>query len=632
MKTKIVGIILILCLTKICSAQQPIESSSLNQFIDDYFKGYIGKSIAGASVVFVQGDAVILEKSLGYAKPEQKIPADPKQTVYQVGSNSKLFVVTAAMQLYEQGKLDLNADINKYLKDMNIKNDFPQPVTMARLLTHTSGVEDRTLGRNQSADGKLMTLGEFFQKYPPRVSVLPGDQLNYSGNAISLAAHVIEEISGEPFYQYVEEHIYAPLKMNHSSFRQPLPDDLLEARAAMPNLPLLIEYPQGGMASTVDDMSHFLIAHLNGGSFKGKSILNPETTSLMQTRHFSPHSEMSGIGYGFFETNINGYTIWMHTGDYQHISVLCLVPEKKFGFFLVMNLQEELHEPVLTNFVGALFNNFFPAQTNTDATRQKTFGNDIARFAGYYRDNSIPKSTIEKFIVGMFFAESNARVIYDDKNNRLIFQPPGAEDKRFQLTQIDDLLFKGGDENLSITVNFRKNNEATNMFISAGALGQYSFEKISWTTSQVPQFLFHLIVLFLFGVWLIVVFVKIIIQYFKRRKGVLVENTLLEKAAFLNLSIVAVLADLGFFLFAVLGFTTISSVAMITGVPALFKILPLFYTAACVAALPLTYFLFMAWKQSFWKLPLRIFFSLITLVAILFIPFCVYWNLFGLNI
>jgi CubicO group peptidase (beta-lactamase class C family) len=608
----------------LCWGQEPLTGDRLARFTEDHLGKHIGETVGSASVVFVNESGVLLEKSLGYARPANRILADPRHTVYQIGSNSKLFVTLAAMQLYEQGKLDLHADIRNYLPGLVLKNRFSLPVTMAHLLTHTSGVEDRKLGRTQPFDQPLMTLREFFERFPPVVAYPPGEQMNYSGNGMTLAAHVVEAISGEPFFQYVENHIYAPLAMQQSSFRQPLPDVLKQNRADMLNLPPLIKYPEGGMASTVDDISHFLIALLHGGEYGANRIAKPETLQLMLTRHFSPHPEMPGIGYGFFEVNLSGNLVWMHTGDYRHISVLCFSPEHKAGFFLVMSLQGELHEPLLTSFTNDFFRTFFPQTGILPSTTSAKDALDPSTMVGTYRDNAVPNSSIEKFIQGLMFGDGDARVTFDGVRGVFQFHPPSS-DKIIDLVQRDGLLFESQDRDLGIKILFRQAASATNLFISAGTLGQYSFRKIPWFWSQVLQLVMHLVVLFLFGAWLL----SILLAYFVRRlRERWFRQCGISSGPLWNVSIVALIALTGALSFVLLGFT-IPNASLIVGVPAMVKVLPVFYTVACLAALPLPISLFRAWRHRVWGLGFRLYFTAVVLAAFLFVPFCIYWNLVG---
>jgi CubicO group peptidase (beta-lactamase class C family) len=615
----------ILCLSGMCWGQQPLTADNVDRFAEDHLRKHLGETVGSASVVVVNESGVLLEKSLGYAKPANRTLADPRQTVYQSGSNSKLFVTVAAMQLYEQNKLNLHADIRNYLPDIVINNRFSQPLTMAQLLTHTSGVEDRKLGRTQPFGQPLMTLGEFFERFPPVVAYPPGEQMNYSGNGMTLAAHVVEAISGEPFFQYVENHIYAPLAMQRSSFRQPLPDVLKQNRAEMLNVPPLIKYPEGGMASTVDDMSHFLIALLHGGAYGANRILKPESLQLMLTRHFSPHPEMPGIGYGFFEVNLSGNRVWMHCGDYRHISVLCISPEHKAGFFLVMSLQGELREPLLTSFANDFFKAFFPQTAIAQPTTSAAAALDPSAMIGTYRDNAVPNSSIEKFIQGLMFGDGDASVTFDKSRGVFQFHPPSS-DKIIDLVHRDGLLFESQDPNFGIKMLFRQTPSTINLFISAGPLGQYSFRKIPWFWAQVPQLVMHLVVLCLFGFWLL----SILLAYFIRRlRATWFHQSGCFSGLLWNVSIVALLALTGCLSFVLLGFT-IPNASLIVGVPAMIKVLPVFYTAACVATLPLPISLFRAWRQGAWGLGFRLYFTVVVFAAfVFFVPFCVYWNLVG---
>src|SRR5215211_421034 len=123
--------------------QGPTDPAEMKAFLDEELGREMEKyHIAGAAVSVVKDGELFFAKGYGYADLENKIPVDPEQTIFRIGSVGKLFTWTAVMQLVEQGKLDLDEDINDYL-DFRIPDTYPQPITLKHLLTHTAGFETR---------------------------------------------------------------------------------------------------------------------------------------------------------------------------------------------------------------------------------------------------------------------------------------------------------------------------------------------------------------------------------------------------------------------------------------------------------------------------------------------------------
>ena len=125
--------------------QGPTDRAELEAFLDDLMARHMEEyHIAGAAVSVVKDGSLFFAKGYGYADIENKVPVDAEQTIFAIGSVGKLFTWTAVMQLVEQGKLDLDADVNSYL-DFRIPDTFPQPITLKHLMTHTAGFEDKLL-------------------------------------------------------------------------------------------------------------------------------------------------------------------------------------------------------------------------------------------------------------------------------------------------------------------------------------------------------------------------------------------------------------------------------------------------------------------------------------------------------
>ena len=290
----------------------------------DGFMPYALKTgdIAGAEVAIVKGGAVVTERGYGFSNVGKRAPVDPKVTMFRPGSVSKLIVWTAVMQQVEAGKIDLDADINKYL-DYNVTGMDGKPITMRELMQHTAGFEEHAKGVISTVNN-LPTFEEMLKAKVPARIFAPGSTPAYSNYGASLAGYIVERVSGEPFDAYLEKHIFQPLDMTHSSFRQPLPAALepfmatgyrVASGEAEP-----FEYvgprPAGSMSASAEDMAHFMIAHLQDGEYHGNRILSAQTAEAM---HNSPYAD--GIGplnrmeLGFFETNINGREVIAHLGD-----------------------------------------------------------------------------------------------------------------------------------------------------------------------------------------------------------------------------------------------------------------------------------------------------------------------------
>ena len=140
---------------------------------------------------------------------------DPATTLFRPGSVSKLFTWTAVMQLVEQGKLDLDRDVNAYL-DFKIPPAFGKPITLRNCMTHTAGFEE--VGKNLFSDDSVHILSNetFVKEWTPERIYPPGQVPAYSNYATALAGYIVQRVSGEPFEDYIDHHIFEPLGMKHA--------------------------------------------------------------------------------------------------------------------------------------------------------------------------------------------------------------------------------------------------------------------------------------------------------------------------------------------------------------------------------------------------------------------------------
>jgi len=352
--------------------------------------------VAGAVVVVVKDGKLLFEKGYGYADVEKHTPVDPKATLFRPGSTSKLFTWTAVMQMVEQGKLDLDKDVNSYL-DFTIPAFDGKPITLRNIMTHTAGFEESIKGLITEKPEELTGLGETLKRWIPDRIYAPGGTPAYSNYATALAGYIVERVSGEPFDTYIDNHIFAPLDMAHSSFHQPLQDALKPGMAQgypQANLPakgyeLIPLAPAGSLASTGDDMAHFMIAHLQDGRYGDKTILQPNTAQMMHTTALTIVPHLPRMDLGFYEQPINGRQVISHGGDTEYFhSYLWLYPDDHVGLFISMNSAgKEGAAHVIRQQLYELFSDrYFPGAGAEGKVDDATAAHDAKLLAGSYEN------------------------------------------------------------------------------------------------------------------------------------------------------------------------------------------------------------------------------------------------------
>ena len=370
--------------------------------------------VPGAVVVIVKDGRVLLEKGYGYSDYGKRIAVDPHSTLFRPGSTSKLFTWTAVMQLVEQGKLDLDADVNNYL-DFKIPARSGRPVTLRLIMTHRTGLGE--VIRDLLTFGEVSpVLDEVVKRYvPPRIWD-PEEGPGYSNYATAVAGYIVQRVSGQPFEDYIREHILVPLDMRNSTFHQPLPPQM------RPNMSIGYETwdapgsgyeivsmaPAGSLASTGEDMAHFMIAHLQLGRYGDGEILKPQTAETMQTTITKAFPDLNGNALGFYEQNINGHRAIAHGGDSDYFhSDLVLFPDDHVGLFISVNakgkdaLGEFLRQSVFEEFAdrylpdAAAAGRPYPATARLDAATAKAHA---AMIAGSYINTRRADSTFVSLI------------------------------------------------------------------------------------------------------------------------------------------------------------------------------------------------------------------------------------------
>ena len=376
--------------------------------------------VPGAVVSVVRGNEVVFAKGYGYADPASGIPPDPDTTLVRVGSVSKVLVWIAVMQRVAAGDLDLDADINRYLRDVVIEDTYPgDPVTLRHLMTHSAGFEERVTGTFRKEGTSPEPLGTALSRGMPRRVRPPGEIFSYSNHGGALAAYAVESVSGQPFEVYAEESIFAPLSMKNSTFLQPPPPALADRVSGgfrftgegyeRQEFEIVTLPPSGGLSTTASDMASLMVCLLNGGEIPGAPGLGDEVVSRLFSVHYTPFPGVEGWRGGFGEMHAGGRYILWHGGATLHAtSLLALFPDERVGLFISFNSGEagDIIQDLLAAFASR--DAFFSDAT---ARKKKTTRAEVTspprvprEVAGLYTATRGPVTSFEK--VFLLFPES----------------------------------------------------------------------------------------------------------------------------------------------------------------------------------------------------------------------------------
>ncbi|WP_372783202.1 serine hydrolase domain-containing protein [Phenylobacterium sp.] len=431
-----------------------------------YFDGLLPDAIsradiAGAVIVIVKDGEPLFERGYGLADIKARRTIDPEKTLFRPGSISKTFTWTAVMQQVEAGKIDLDADVNRYL-DFKIPAYDGKPITMRNLMTHSPGFSDAAKDLIVKDPKTLQSLETLLKAaVPPRIFP-PGTTPAYSNYGASLAGYIVQRVSGEPFAAYVDKHIFVPLGMTHSTFEQPLPArfaaDMAKGYrvASQPAGPyeLVGESPAGALATSGSDMARFMIAHLQDGEYQGQRILSAQTAQLMHSPQFKPVPSLPGMALGFYQEPGNGHRVIAHAGDLNHFhSDMHLYLDDHVGLFISFNSAGSLgaaHNIRTTVFKG-FTNRYFPAPATPELPTWKDAKADGKTLSGRYIDSRRSDSgwlRIANFLLGQ------AKVTADPKGVVTISSYRGVNNQPKHWREVGPFQYQdvGGDSRMAAVV------------------------------------------------------------------------------------------------------------------------------------------------------------------------------------
>ena len=357
-------------------APAQLTAADLDAFLDGVIPLQLQKGdIAGAVVTVVKDGKVIFARGYGYADVARHAPVTVDATLFRIGSVSKPFTWTAVMQLVEQGKIDLDRDVNGYI-DFKVPAPFGKPVTVRNLMTHTPGFEE--VIKDLMVPSDLRSMKEWLPSHLPRQIYPPGTTPAYSNYGATLAGYIVERVSGQSFDAYMVKNILGPLNLTRTTFAQPLPAELAPlmskgyrvASQAPKPFELVQTQPAGSVSATAENMSRYMIAYLEDGGSGGVQLMVPATKQLMFSRTFGAAPALNGMAHGFYEESRNGHRIVGHGGDTQWFhSDMHLMPEDHLGFFIsynsVGNGLADARGTVWRAFLDRYFPSTLPALTTT---------------------------------------------------------------------------------------------------------------------------------------------------------------------------------------------------------------------------------------------------------------------------
>jgi CubicO group peptidase (beta-lactamase class C family) len=351
------------------------------------------------------------------------------------------------MQLVEQGKLQLDRDVNDYL-DFKMPARFGKPTTLRDIMTHRSGLEETIKNLFEASDKDLRPLAEYLPAHLPKQIFPPATIPAYSNYATTVAAYIVERVSGQPFDEYVEQHLFQPLNMTHATFRQPLPDNLKAllsngyTRASQGAKPFenIEVAPAGSLSASAESMSHFMIAHLQNGHYGDVQILKPETAIQMHARQDGWPATMNAQALGFYEESRNGHRIIGHGGDTEYFhSDLHLIPDANVGFFVSYNSAGRNDVSPREVLFQKFLDRYFPFSVQKDPTLS-TAAEDAKQVAGVYKISR----RFQTNILAVLTVLGEAKIVFDSKDNTIFvddtFKNPDGVPKHFR--EVGPMLFR----------------------------------------------------------------------------------------------------------------------------------------------------------------------------------------------
>src|SRR6056297_1184347 len=299
------------------------------------------EQVPGVIAAVVSGDDVIL-RGYGLADVGEAVAAGPDTARFEIGSITKLFTWIAVMMLVEEGRLDLESDVSQYLDSFEVPG--AEPLTMAQLMSHRGGFEESYAIFDETV--AALPRAEALAAAAPDQVFPRGTVTSYSNWGAALAGHIVEEVSGRAWGDFVQARILDPLGMDDTTTaeRRVRPDQpplahSYRVQGGIPHPAFRIDIgafgPAGAIASTAADMARFLRFLMGDGALDGVRLLQPETMVRLRTRLFDDRPLAADMAHGFQARPMFGTTVYGHGGGVnEFLSNLAFIPEISAGAFV----------------------------------------------------------------------------------------------------------------------------------------------------------------------------------------------------------------------------------------------------------------------------------------------------------
>ena len=621
-----------------CTARVDSASTALDSAIVAAMREH---GVPGAAVSVVQDGRVTYMAGYGCANVGRSIAVDPRRTVFHVASVSKPFVALAAVQLATRGVVDLRTDVNRYLRGMQVAPGWDRPITLHDLLTHTAGLEESIVGYAARTPADVRPLGEFLAVKLPRRGWAPGDVTAYSNYGYALAGYVVESAAQLPFADYARTEIFAPLGMSRSSFAQPPPPEL-ERDAAIayrcskagcdPIEPdFRSAYPPGGLVTTANDMTRFMLAEL-GAPVDGKRVLSDSVLQLMHTRQFSHDPALPGLTYGFAEDDVAGQRALSHAGGASgFMSFVVLVPTRTLGMFVVTNGGSSRFGAAALAAIDSLMD---PSRPGRPAASRLTTTATVTDPVGAYRLTRYAHRGIEN-LPALFNGQ-----LHVERGAGDTILVAGLGDAGGAYVPVTPTLWRSVN-GADVAAVRTRDGKVTHFFGSQSFFGTRmpsAFERLAWYDE--PHFLnealSYIVAIPLLALlaWPVVAAVVWLVRRRTRLVSRIRPSAGPTRRAYAVAAAVAFSAIATWFGF---GFIAVTNRAaergageIFYGVPPMLRVLAWAPTALSLLAVVLVAATVIGWRRRWWSIPGLVLFTTVAVNAVLFVALLVRWGYFPL--
>lgn len=458
-----------------------INYLELREFIDGIVAAQRRENqLSALAVSVIHNDSLFFSNGYGMADIESQRPAMADQTLFRIGSVSKTYTWTTVMLMVERGLLDLDTDVNNYLKDVQVEEAFDEPVTMRHLMSHRAGFED-TIQLFAVADDDARTLSQLLSDHQPKRVYPPGERTSYSNWGAALAAQIVEDVAEVPFEVLLREEILDPLGLENTIIDFPAEmnenDKVNLATGYKPDrgalniqnyMQLGAYWPAGGMASTAADMARWMQFHLNRGELDGVRLLSSGTHEQMWTRAYNDRPNGADVAHGFQDRPYRGLRLIGHGGGTAaFLTNMIMIPELNLGIFLSQNSAESssaishLPEIIIDQIRGYTYQPYLA---------EESAGEELQALSGMYLNNRRIFSTFAA-VMGL----SNAVTLSPVSGSAFVLSGMGESTYYRAWEGRDDIFENAAGQRMSVIRDDRGNVAAL-----ADGSGVHSLERVGF--------------------------------------------------------------------------------------------------------------------------------------------------------